>query len=144
MAEAEPWWMVGCDGSVPHFYQARTGRSAVAKFRANLIEMERGGAGLSLKDARYIVRALEPQVIDGPLTAQQAYDVDLGWLWATAMCDQHLGAEVIPSGPATRGQAVDYIGEDQVIRMERSARKRYRLNGYGQGKDTVSSDAQQA
>jgi hypothetical protein len=123
--------MVGCDGSVPHFYQARTGRSAVAEFRANLIEMERGGAGVSLKDARRIVGWLEPQVIDGPLTAEQAYEMDLGWLWAIAMCDEYHGTPMIPGGPATRQHAVERIGEDRVIRMEHSARERYRLNGHG-------------
>lgn len=125
------WWMVGCEGSVPHFYQAPTGRSAVAQFRANLIEMERGGAGVSLKDARYIVRALNPHVIDGPLTAQQAYDIDLGWLWAIAICDEYHGSPMIPGGPAVRELAVERIGEERVTRMEHSARKRYLLNGHG-------------
>jgi len=127
MGETEnPWWMVGCDGSVPHFYQARTGRTAVAQFRANLIEMERG-SGVSIKDARAIVRGLRPHVTEGPLTARQAYELDLGWLWAIAICDECRGAEVIPTGPASREKAVEGIGEERVIRMERSARKRYRL-----------------
>lgn len=116
---------------MPHFYQAPTGRSAVAQFRANLIEMERGGAGVSLKDARYIVRALNPHVIDGPLTAQQAYDIDLGWLWAIAICDEYHGSPMIPGGPAVRELAVERIGEERVTRMEHSARKRYLLNGHG-------------
>lgn len=34
-SSVERWWMVGCDGSLPHFYRAATGRSAVAQFRAN-------------------------------------------------------------------------------------------------------------
>ena len=124
----DPWWMVGCDGSVPHFYQARTGRSAVAKFRANLIEMERGGAGVSLKDARLIVRWLEPHVSDGPLTAQQAYDLDLGWLWAIAVCDESHSLPLSPTGPVDRDFAVRELGEQRVTAMEREARRRYKLS----------------
>lgn len=126
MGAATYWWMLGCDGSVPHFYRAPTGRSAVAQFRANLIEMERG-SGASLKDARAIVRGLEPQVIEGPLTAEQAYTLDLGWLWAIAACDESHSLVLLPTRPLLRDEAVDHIGEGRVVRMERSARGWYGL-----------------
>jgi hypothetical protein len=98
----------------------------VAQFRANLIEMERG-SGVSLKDARNIVRGLEPQVIEGPLTAEQAYALDLGWLWAIAACDESHSITLIPTGPLSRDEAIRRIEDDQVVRMERSARRRYGL-----------------
>lgn len=117
--------MVGCDGSLPHFYRAPSARSAVAAFRADLIEMERGGAGVSLKDARAIVRDLEPQVTRGPLTVEQAYELDLGWLLATAVCDESHALTLIPTRPMSRSEAIVHLGEDRVLRMERSTRRRY-------------------
>jgi hypothetical protein len=114
------WWAVGCDGSVPHFYEAPNGRNAVAQFRANLIEMERG-SGVSLKDARIIVRGLEPQVLEGPLTAEEAYELDVAWSYLM----------LTHTGGISRKEAVERIGEDRVARLERSARKRYGLLASG-------------
>jgi hypothetical protein len=123
------WWAVGCDGSVPHFYEAPNGRNAVAQFRANLIEMERG-SGVSLKDARIIVRGLEPQVLEGPLTAEEAYELDVAWLWAIAVLDESY-LMLTHTGGISRKEAVERIGEDRVARLERSARKRYGLLASG-------------
>lgn len=120
--------MVGCDGSVPHFYRASTGRSAVARFRANLVEMERG-SGVSIKDARFIVRGLAPQMIEGPLTPEQACDLDLGWLWAIAACDAFHGTSMIPTRPLSREEAVDHLGEHRVKMMECAADRRYAVTG---------------
>lgn len=121
------WWVVGCDESVPHFYRAKTGRSAVAAFRADLVEMERG-SGVSLRDARFIVRRLEPHVIEGPLTAREACDLDLGWLWAIAICDESHSLSLEPTMPATRDDAVKWLGEERAIRMERAVRRWYGLD----------------
>lgn len=116
--------MVGCNGSVPHFFRACTGRSAVAEFRARLIEMERGGSGVSLKDARYIVSGLQPHVIEGPLTPEEAYRLDLGWRWSIAVGDAS-GGRCSPAGPVSREVAVRWLGEDRVASMERQAAQRY-------------------
>lgn len=127
MNGTDAWWMVGCDGSVPHFYQGRGARNAVAKFRANLIEMEREANGLSIKDATFVVRGLRPEALQGPMTAKQAYDLDLGWLWAIAVCDGYHGTPVNPTGPLSREDAVERLGKDRVERMERGARRFYGL-----------------
>lgn len=125
-ADARRWWMVGCEGSVPHFYAAPSGRSAVAEFRSNLMTMERSCSGVSLRDARTIVRGLAPHVLEGPLTTQQVYELDRGWSWAIAVCDRYDG--VIPTSPCSRETAVHHLGEERTLRLERSAQQRYGLD----------------
>jgi hypothetical protein len=128
--DARRWWVVGCDGSMLHFYEAPTSRSAVAAFRANLVEMERG-SGVSIRDAQFIVRGLQPHVVEGPLTTQQAYELDLGWTWAICWADGFHGTSVSPVGPIDRATAASRLGEQTTARLERSARVRYGLDLIG-------------
>lgn len=89
--------------------------------------MERGGAEVSLRDARIIVRGLQPHVIDGPLATREAFELDLGWTLATAVCDDNHALMLEPTGPTTRGAAVQRLGEERVAHMEQLARRRYGL-----------------
>lgn len=126
------WWMVGCHGSEPHFFSADTGRSAVAQFRAHLVEMERQGAGLSIRDARYVVSGLNPCVLEGPLTTERAFELDLGWVLARHIADGQTGFEVNAINPITPTEALKHhLDADTVNRLEHNARQRYGLPAQG-------------
>jgi hypothetical protein len=119
------WWAVGADGTVLHFYAAPTGRQAVARFRAALVEGDHGN-GWSWRDARARVRGMNPHVVEGPLTAEQARELETGWTWAETIADERSGGLVVlPSGPVTREEAVKHLGEEQTARLETRVRARY-------------------
>lgn len=124
MSDTRRWWIVSGNGMVNHYYEAPTGRSALSRFRADLIDGFRSG-DFTKADAIRKVRALDLAVLAGPLSTDQAMADELGWSWAEAICDSNHAAELIPSGPATRDEAIRRLGQDRAERWESMIRFRY-------------------
>lgn len=76
------WWFVGADTwPTVHSYAAPNGRAALAAYRRDLTLAERAG-GRSTREVALILRHANLQVVDGPMTTSQAYELDLGWALA--------------------------------------------------------------
>jgi hypothetical protein len=126
------WWICDlADETSPggHLYEAPNARSALAKFRADMVEHYLAAA-TSRTHARDIVRANRPRVYGGPLTAAEAFEHELGWAWAWEMCSPKYRSDVYcsPDGRATRDEAVMILGERITALMERQAGDVYGLS----------------
>ncbi|MEU5298023.1 hypothetical protein [Streptomyces umbrinus] len=119
------WWVVSGDGMVNHYYEALAARSALARFRADLIESFRGG-DCTKTDATLKVRALDLRVLQGPLTTEEACADETGWTWAEAISDESHATAQAPVAPSTRALAVEKLGEARTDRLEANVRRRYR------------------
>lgn len=108
------------------FFRAPTGRNAVKQLRRLLMEQFHD-SGASWKNAAFSVRDMGLHVVEGPLTPQEAYDLDIGWMWAEKAADERGGGPWIPTAPISREEAVERLGEERVKFLEETTKRRYGL-----------------
>jgi hypothetical protein len=113
------WWYIGAK-SWPsiHPVAAVNGRMALAQFRRDIIAAELFN-GESRRAAIDYVRAVGLYVIDGPLTTSQAYECEVGWAWAWALCK--FTADV-PLNHATEAILQPHVSAEQAARLRAQVR----------------------
>jgi hypothetical protein len=116
------WWFVGSvlDQSIAA-YEARSGRSAVAAMRRDVVDAEVAN-GASQREAVARVQAAQLHVVDGPHTTPEAYERELGWALAWEMCQWSTN---VPLTPASVEDAVPQLGAAKVERIRQQVLSLY-------------------
>ncbi len=110
------WWVVGAaawEGTA--LYAAKTGRSALAAYRRDLIEQDVAN-GLSRRDAAESIRCSGLRVVEGPLPTPVAFEREFGWALAFAVTRRMEGGagRQSPVSPASIEDCVGWLTEHEI------------------------------
>jgi hypothetical protein len=121
------WWLLNLEKDMrpsDDLVCAPNRRQAIAQYRANMIIYFSAHETKTYAAER--VRYLNPVIIDGPLTTQEAFNYAVGWAWAWAITRrEETTGPVQPLTPATREYAEQQLGPELARQVEQNTRAAY-------------------